>query len=93
MGRAIDGLEALQARVARRAAEPSHDRVAGQLAATMEALLDTARMAAGSELAAEHSDSHGRIRAMNQVGAELEVAAQALDRAGEALLAFYFETR
>jgi hypothetical protein len=93
VSRAIEALRELQPRVAKRAGPPSEDRVAGQLAAAMDALIDTERLAAGSEEAAEHSDSHGRIRAMSQIRAELEAAAKSLDRAGERILEFYFETR
>ena len=91
MSRAIEELGALQPRVAQRAGAPSRDEVAGQLAAAMTALIETERLAAGSEAAAEHSDSHGRIRAMIQVREELEVAAKALGRAGAQILIFYFE--
>lgn len=93
MGRAINDLAELQPRVAQRAELPSRDEVAGQLAAAMGALIHTERLAAGSKEAAEHSDSHGRIRTMTQVSEELHAAAKALDRAGAHILKFYFETR
>ena len=93
MSRAIDDLAELQPRIAQRAEEPSGDRVAGQLAAAMGALIETDRLAAGSKEAAEYSDSHGRIRTMLQIGEELHVAAMALDRAGVHMLKFYFESR
>ena len=93
MGRAVEALGELLPRVVQRIGPPSRDRVAGQLAATMGALIETERLAAGSEEAAEHSDSRGRMLAMTQVREELEAAAKALDRAGAHLLKFYFEQR
>ena len=89
----VEKLEELRTRIARRADSPSRDEVAGQLAVVMGALIEAERFAAGSEEAAEHSDSHGRIRTMSQVREELETAAQALDRAGAHILKFYFEQR
>lgn len=93
MNLAVEALVALQPRVAQRADLPSQDRVAGKLAEVMGALIETERLAAGSQEASEHSDSHGRIRTMIQLRGELEVAAKALDRAGAQMLEFYFEQR
>lgn len=91
MARTIQTLKQIQPRLAARGVAPSSDDVAVQLYSTIDALIEAEALAASSQLAAEYSDSHERIRTMLAIREELEVAAASLHRASARLLKFYGE--